>query len=247
MAEAAFDGASDPRRRLKDSGEAKARSLLRAAGGCLAVAAAAIGALLAASAGGGAVQVSHIIDRTIVCRMAGQGFPDAVRFIGASARPYDVANDVSPQAGVGNNAGHGSSSVGVGVETGPVGGGISRTTTGELSLTRTTGTRCAKTKLRIALSSAGLKGGLTDQTGDYVRCDVPAKVVFRVRAVFKQRPTAFGIHPRAPDMERARGDMQAAYISVATLRGRKPIAFMSVHDASGKARIFGDPSRCARS
>lgn len=192
-------------------------------------------------------QASPVIDRTIVCRMAGQGFPDVVRFIGASARPYDLANDVSPQAGVGNNAGHGGSSVGVGVETGPVGGGISRTTTGELSLTRITGTRCAKTKLRIPLSSAGLKGGLTDQTGDYIRCDVPAKVVFRVRAVFKQRPTAFGIHPRAHDMERARGNMHAAYIAVATLPGRKPIVFLSVHDATGKARIFGDPSRCARS
>jgi hypothetical protein len=85
--------------------------------------------------------------------MAGQGFPDAVRFIGASARPYDPPDDVSPQAG----------------------------------------------------------------------------------------------HPRFPDMERARGDMRVAYIAVATLRGRKPIAFLSVHDASGKARIFGDPSRCARS
>ena len=229
MTRAAFDGAAGLRSRL------------------VVATAAGIGALFAASVGGGAEQASPIIDRTIVCRMAGQGFPDAVRFIGASARPYDVANDVSPQAGVGNSSGHGGESVGVGVETGPVGGGISRTATGELSLTRTTGTRCAKTKLRVPLSSAGLKGGLTDQTGDYIRCDVPAKVLFRVRAVFKQRPAAFGIHPRFPDMERARGDMRAAYIAVATLRGRKPIVFLSVHDATGKARIFGDSSRCTRS
>jgi hypothetical protein len=220
---------------------------LKRAAGCLIGSAVAIGALLAVPVGGGSEQASPIIDRTIVCRMAGQGFPDAVRFIGASARPYDPPDDVSPQAGVGNSAGHGGSSVGAGVETGPVGAGISRTATGELSLTRTTGTRCAKTKLRAPLSTAGLKGGLTDQSGDYVRCDVPAKVLIRVRTVFKQRPTAFGIHPRFPDMERARGNMRAAYIAVATLRGRKPIVFLSLHDATGKARVFGDPSRCARS
>jgi hypothetical protein len=229
MTRAAFDGAADLRSRL------------------VVATAAGIGALFAASVGGGAEQGSPVIDRTIVCRMAGQGFPDTVRFIGASARPYELQDDVSPQAGVGNSAGHGGDSVGVGVETGPVGAGISRTATGELSLTRTTGTRCAKTKLRIRLSSAGLKGGLTDQTGDYIRCDVPAKVLFRVRGVFKQRPTAFAIHPRLPDRERARGNMRAAYIAVATLRGRRPIVFLSVDDAIGKARIFGDPSRCTRS
>jgi hypothetical protein len=208
---------------------------------------AATGLLVAAPVEGRTEQASRIIDRTILCRMAGQGFPDAVRFVGASARPYDPRDNVSPQAGVGNNAGHGGSSVGVGVETGPVGAGISRTATGELSMTRTTGTRCAKTKLRIPLSSAGLRGGLTDASGDYSRCDVPARVLFRVRAVFKQRPTAFAVHPRAPDMERARGDMRAGYIAVATLPGRKPLLLLSVHDPTGKARMFGDPSRCARS
>jgi hypothetical protein len=38
--------------------------------------------------------------------------------------------------------------------------------------------------------------------------------------------------------------MRAGYIAVATLRGRKPIAFLSVHDATGKARLFVARSRC---
>jgi hypothetical protein len=208
--------------------------------------AATIAALFVAPAVSPAQSPPRIIDRTIVCGMAGQGYPDAVRFIGASARPYEPRDDVSPQAGVGNSAGYGGSSVGVSVETGPTGAGISRTASGELSLTRTTETRCTKTKLRIPLSRAGLEGGLTDASGDYYRCDVPAKLLFRVRAVFKQRPTRFAIHPRAPDTERARGDMRAAYIAVATLRGRKPILFLSVNDSSGTARIYRDHSRCRR-
>jgi hypothetical protein len=203
----------------------------------------AIGMLSAASAGMGGESVSRIIDRTIVCRMIGQGFPDAVRFIGASARPYDAANDVSPSAGLGNTAGHGGSSVGAGMVTGPRGAGMSRTATGEVSLTRTTGTRCAATKLRVPLSRAGLKGGLTSQTGDYYRCDVPAKVLIRVRAVFK-RPTVFRVDPRSPEMEQARGDIAVGSIAVATFPRRKSILLLSVHDATGQARIFFAPSHC---
>lgn len=205
--------------------------------------AAGVTALLAASVGSGAESASRIIDRTIVCRMIGQGFPDAVRFIGASARPYDAANDVSPSVGLGNSAGHGGSSVGAGMVTGPRGAGVSRTASGEVSLTRTTGTRCTATKLRIPLSRAALQGGLTSQTGDYYRCDVPRKVLIRVRAVFK-RPTVFRVDPREPHMEQARGDIDVGSIAVATLPSRNSILLLSVHDATGLARIFFAPSHC---
>jgi hypothetical protein len=76
-------------------------------------------------------------------------------------------------------------------------------------------------------------------------CDVPAKVVIRVRAVFK-RPTTFSVDPRFPDNEDAKGDIATGYIAVSTLRGRKPIAFASVHDASGKARVSVARSGCSR-
>ena len=76
------------------------------------------------------------------------------------------------------------------------------------------------------------------------RCDVPAKVVIRVRAVFKQ-PTLFRVNPRSPDVEDAKGDITTGYIAVTTLRDRKPVAFGSVRD-DGKAQVFVAPSRCTQ-
>jgi hypothetical protein len=72
---------------------------------------------------------------------------------------------------------------------------------------------------------------------------VPARVVIRVRAVFK-RPTFFRVNPRFPDSEEAKGDIETARIAVVTLRDRTPVAFMSAHHETGSARIFVAPSRC---
>jgi hypothetical protein len=198
-----------------------------------------IAALWAASAVSGAP--SRIVDRTLVCRMTGIGYPDSLRYMTVSATPYEVTTNTSPSMGASNGS-FGYPGAGVGVRTGPA-GRENETPTGALGMTRTQTGRCANTRLRMPLSSRGLEGGPTGPDRKWYRCDVPAKVVIRVRAVFK-RPTFFRINPRFPDSEEAKGDMTTAYLVVTTLRGRKPIAFMSVHHATGKARIFVAPSRC---
>lgn len=209
--------------------------------GCLVGSVAAIGALLAASVGGGAEHASRIIDRTLVCRMTGIGYPDRLRYMTVSATPYEATTNTSPQMSAANGS-FGFPGAGVGVRTGPA-GHENETPTGEVGMTRAQTGRCAKTRLRIPLSSRGLEGGPTGPDRKWYRCDVPAKVVIRVRAVF-ERPTVFRVNQRFPDSEEAKGDITTAYLAVTTLRGRKPVAFMSVHHATGKARIFVAPSRC---
>lgn len=208
----------------------------------LAGAAVAMGALFAVPIGNGADSASRIIDRTLVCRMTGIGYPDSLRYMTVSATPYEPTTNWSPHMGASNGA-YGFPGAGVGVRTGPA-GREDEVPTGEVGMTRTETGRCADTRLRIPLSSRGLDGGPTGPDRKWYRCDVPAKVVIRVRAVFK-RPTFFRPNPRFPDSEQARGDITGAFLAVTTLRGRKPLAFMSVHHATGKARIFVARPRCA--
>jgi hypothetical protein len=51
---------------------------------------------------------------------------------------------------------------------------------------------------------------------------------------------------RDGDVLVANGRIDAVYLAVATLPGRKPLAFASVNDATGKARIFVARSGCTR-
>jgi hypothetical protein len=176
---------------------------------------------------------ARIIDRTVICRMTGIGFPDTIRFMDASAQPFDPNSEYSPTTTVFN--GTGDSIMRVWVSTGP-----GPHPTGELFLP----TRCATTKLRVAFSSRGLKAGAAQARAAY-RCDVPARVLIRVRGVFK-RPTALSRDQRAPDFYVARGDISRGDLAVTTLPGRKPIFFGSVNGATRKARAFIAPSRCAR-
>ena len=208
---------------------------------CSAGAAASI-ALVAVSVGSGAESASRIVDRTLVCRMTGIGYPDSLRYMTVSATPYLATMSRSPTMGASNGA-FGFPGAGVGLRTGPA-GRENETPTGELALTRTQTGRCANTRIRIPLSRRGLEGGLTGPDRKWYRCDVPAKVVIRVRGVFK-RPTFFRVDQRFPDSEQASGDITNAFLAVTTLRGRRPLAFMSVHHASGKARIFVARRSCA--
>jgi hypothetical protein len=183
----------------------------------------------------------RIIDRTLVCRMSGIGYPDAVRFMHVGANQYQPATDSSPSINVGNGtpAVPGASAS---VRTGSAGDG-SQTTTGELALTRAATKQCATTRLRIPLSSRRLRAAPSDRFSTDYRCDVPARVLIRVRAVFK-RPTVFSVNPRYPDVEAAKGGIINGYIAVATLQARKALVFASVNDASRKARLFVARSEC---
>lgn len=195
-------------------------------------------ALLIAPAATSANSASRIIDRTVVCKTTGMGFPDAVRLLTASATPRIPASNSTPTASVTNGDESGGPLVGAGLRTGraPVG---SASTTGEARVSDEAGRRCTRTGVRIPLTSKELRGGPVGEIGNAYKCTVPAKVIIRVRAVFK-RPTSFRLDARF-NQAVAPGDITVGYVAVATLRGRKPIAFASVHGASGTARIFAAP------
>jgi len=198
------------------------------------IGAVAIAALVAASPGAGTESATRIIDRTLICPMVGVGYPESIRVLYVSAAGFQPAHEYAPRTSL-RNGGGGGPEVGAGVQTGPG--------PGHSGLAWVNRTGCATTKLRVSLSSKGLKAGATERA-EY-GCDVPAKVVIRVRAVF-ERSTAFTVDPRIPHYTFARGDIATGYVAVATVRGRKPIFFGSVHDATGRARLFVAPSRCTR-
>jgi hypothetical protein len=201
-----------------------------------AAAAAVIAALLAAETESGADAATRIVDRTVVCRMTGTGFPDPIRSIsvGASARSkgLDLPPFVSARNGPSGEAG-----VSAGLQTGP---GPSHRT-GYVLLSRVA---CRSTTLRVPLSSRGLLGGSTEADRKSYSCDVPANVLIRVRAVFT-RPTRFSPDPRSPWQFVARGKIVTGSLAVATMPGRKPIFFGTAADAGGTAEAFVAPSRCA--
>jgi hypothetical protein len=201
---------------------------------CLAAVTAAIGALLTPDGVSGASAAFRIVDRTLMCPMIGVGYPESIRVLDVSATRFQPTFDYSPRASV-RNGGGGGPDVSAGVQTGP-GPGHS----GLVWLNRT---GCTTSKLRVSLSGKGLKAGSTERA-EY-RCNVPARVLIRVRAVFK-RPTAFTVDPRIPDQTFARGDIATGYLGVATFRGRKPLFFGSVQGATGTARLFVAPSLCTR-
>jgi hypothetical protein len=198
----------------------------------------AVGALLAAAVGSGASDAFRIVDRTLVCPMVGVGHPDSVRVLTVSARSYDVFYDYPPSANMSNGwAGGSSSPISVAVRTGPGPGPADNT--GAVWLPRT---RCERSSRRVKFSSARLKAALPDR--EHYRCDVPARVLIRIRAVFA-RPTAFSRDPRSPTFAVAKGQIAEASIAAATVRGRTPLAFASVNHSSGKARMFVSSSVCA--
>lgn len=204
----------------------------------LVVTAALVGSLSAASTGVGAAPGSRIVDQTIACSMLGVGSPDVVRFMTASATPFQPASGAPPSLAAGNSGAAGAS-VGVIVRS-RAGGG---SPTGQVSITRTSGTRCLQTKLRAPLSTVGLKSGPAEPFGATYTCEVPEKVLIRVRAVF-ERPTSFSIDPRNRNQMIAKGRVATATVVVSTVRGLKPIVLGSVNDATGKARMFVARSRC---
>jgi len=200
----------------------------------------AIAVALSVPTGSGAQSAMRIVDRTIVCSMLGVGSPDTVRFMTASATPFQPANEAAPLLAVGNSGGSTGSGVGVVVRTRPDGGNR----TGEISVPRTKGTRCLPTKLRVPLSSRGLEsGGPTEPFGASYSCEVPEKVLIRVRAVF-ERPTFFSVDPRFRNQTIAKGRVTAATVAVSTVRGLRPVLLGSVSNATGKASMFVARSRC---
>lgn len=200
---------------------------------CLA-GAVAIGFLLAVPVGS-AESATRIVDRTVVCRTGGTGFPDPIRFMTATASPRNQGLGLPPILSA-HNGPSGEAGVSAFVQTGPAPGHA----TGSVSWSRT---RCTTTKLRLALLGRGLRGVSTEPDGESYDCDVPARILIRVRAVFT-RPTRLTGDPRSPWLSVGRGTVATGYLAAATLPRRKPLSFSAASYITGKAQLFVSPSLC---
>jgi hypothetical protein len=175
---------------------------------------------------------TRVIDRTLLCQMPGEGYPDSTRFMAVSALAGNRRRDAPPIISANNGP---SLEVRATVTTRRSG----RLATGAVVINRE---QCAATSDRVRLSVRGLKRARSAPRSSY-RCDVPRTVLIRVRAMFK-RPTGFAADERfGPSVLFAKGPIATAYLAVTTVR-RKPLAFASVNDASGRARLFVELSRC---
>lgn len=196
--------------------------------------AAALGILLASGAASGKDSPSRIVDRTLVCRATGEGLPDPLRVLDVTASSRAGTN--APRVNASN--GRGSEGMSAGLSTGRFEGQL----TGALWFSRS---QCTTTSLRVALSNAGLRGGQAAAVGERHECEVPARVLIRVRAVFTRPVTPFR-DPRATYLLIAKGKITSGSLAVTTVQGRTPIIFGSVDDATGKARISTSASLCHR-
>jgi hypothetical protein len=190
--------------------------------------AAALAALLAAPPGGTTTSAGRVIDYTAVCRMLGEGYPDATQFMTVSASNFPPAISVSngPRR-----------EVRVQAVTGPSG----REQHGSLVVNRA---ECAPSTFRMRFSTKGLGEVRPTQLPRSQTCDVPASVLVRVRATFT-RPTGFKRDPRTSALVRAGGRIASAYLAVTTLRGRRPIAYASANGTSGRTRLLVAAARCS--
>jgi hypothetical protein len=187
-----------------------------------------VASVVAAAAGVDSSQAglaaSRIIDRTVICQMPGEGFPDVTRFTTISA------DDRPPSISVLNGP---SFELRASLRTRASG----RESTGAVTFHREA---CVTTARRVALSPSGLTG----RTGRaHHRCHVPGAILVRVRAMFR-RPTGWVRGRETPSID-ARGPIASATLVVATLKG-SPIAFGSVHDARNRVRLLVRASRCRK-
>jgi hypothetical protein len=190
--------------------------------------------IAAAVASAAPQQASRIVDRTVLCKTSGEGFPDPLRFLNVHATPR--LGYGSPNASVGNGPSGVAQGVNASVRTGPP--FAPDPGTGAAVLSRVS---CGRTSMKIPLSSKGLRGGPTT-LGDRSKCEVPATIVIRLRAVFRN-PVTFSPSKDARYLNHAEGRIRTGAIMVTT-KSRAPIALVSVDDATGKASIWVSPTRC---
>jgi hypothetical protein len=206
------------------------RTLAAVAGGV------ATGVLFTPSVATSSEVATRIIDRTVDCRAVGTGFPDPVRVMTVAASPRNDAQRLPPLLSA-HNGPSGEGGVSAFIQTGP----DPSHPTGSVSYNRK---RCTPTKRPIALSSRGLTGGSTHAAeGESYKCNLPARILIRIRAVFV-RPTRFSGDAGSPWLSIARGTMTTAHLAVATMPSRKPLFLATATHSTGGARAFVAASHC---
>ncbi|MEX2210667.1 MAG: hypothetical protein WD689_02750 [Gaiellaceae bacterium] len=171
---------------------------------------------------------SPVVDSTVECSVAGgEGYPDPPpRYLNVIASPLlsgwpPSVNTWDRQVGL---------SIGFRTRRSP------QHTTGSVWIDRV---ECRATRVLVPLSSRGLRQ-VDARLGARYRCDVPAKVLVRVRAVFTRPVTLL---PQRGYLM-ARGTISTGSIAVRTRTGR-PIFLGSAQDR-GKTTAFVARGRCSR-
>jgi hypothetical protein len=93
------------------------------------------------------------------------------------------------------------------------------------------GRACNPSGASVPLTAAGLRGGEAAALGSELKCDVPRRVLVRVRAVL---PSRASLHGR--EFESVHVPVQEAKLAVRTLAG-KPLTYATVSQ-TGKATLF---------
>jgi hypothetical protein len=181
--------------------------------------------VLASGVASGAGQLaSRIVDRTMLCKTWGSGYPDPLRTLAV----VGVSNQAQATNGPQGSPRFVVAQIALGVNG-----------QDQVVVSRTA---CAPTSKRLPLSAKGLRSGVTD-FGNKWKCPVPASVLIRVRAAFA-RPVTLEPAPDAYYLLIARGRVSKGSLAVATKDGTR-LAFASV-DKSGEGDIFVARPRCQR-
>ena len=173
---------------------------------------------------------SRLVDRTVLCKTYGAGYPDPLRILrvaaaprlGTTSEPYVQAlngPDGTPQSVVAQIA-------------------MGANRPDQVIVSRVA---CGQTSLRIPLSAKGLRNGATEFGGRF-RCPVPAVILIRIRAVFRN-PVTFSPAVDARYLSIATGRIGDGSLAVTT-KSKVPIFFATVDRKSGKASIFVAKPRC---
>lgn len=187
------------------------------------------GALSTAQAATDAPPPSRIVDRTLLCRMTGVGYPDPVRILDAGASTQDPASLLPASLAVSNGA------AGSGTGFVVVTGIKEQRYKSYVSWSRTT---CTPSRLRVPLSRKSLSGGPIE-FGRHFDCEVPPQIVIRVRGIFKEP-----VRLIRQGEEAARGELVYGYLAVATVPARTPVVFASLGGTTQRAQLFVSRSRC---
>jgi hypothetical protein len=190
----------------------------------LVVAAAAALAVTAGVVSAASQPASRIVDRTMLCKTWGSGYPDPLRTLAVVGVPNQAQATNGPQ-------------------------GSPRFVVAQIALgvngqdqVVVSGAACAPTSKRLPLSAKGLRSGVTD-FGNKWKCPVPASVLIRVRAAFA-RPVTLEPAPDASYLLVARGRISSGSLAVVTKDGAR-LAFASI-DKGGEGGIFVARPRCQR-
>ena len=138
----------------------------------------------ASIAAGAPSPASRIVDRTLLCKPYGAGYPDPLRILAVAAAPR-LGTEFQPYAQALNGPSGNPKGVVVHIA-------LAESDQDQLIVSRVS---CSQTGTRIPLSAKGLRGGVTD-FGTRYRCPVAATVLIRVRAAFRN-PVTFSPTPDA--------------------------------------------------